>query len=245
MDYQSYHRDIYEIATYGYHEESKLWLFGDCAFPPEGGIIHADESNIFWHHGQGYQVPVGRDGLGEPFCQGAPLLLSPHDRSAKADNPEWIKAMRTYLAGHPAKEARDLAAVADRMLISTKPADAEMLIKNAPALLQGEIRTVLTRAVFTSVSEDLYNTIGDYDGWTNTGLMLAYAIGPELTRLGGHPGVWLTGKMSSGKTTIGRWDMRIWGYKELGGIKLGQKSSTAVGLNRGLTQYSIPPRPAR
>ena len=72
-------------------------------------------------------------------------------------------------------------------------------------------------------------------------MMLAYAVGPELCRQGGHPGLWFTGKMSSGKTTIGRWAMRFWGFKELGGVKLGQKSSTAVGLNRGLTQYSSLP----
>lgn len=240
MDHQSYQRDIHEINTFGYHADSKLWLFGDCAFPPTGPIIHADQSGIFWYHGQGYQV-TGDEGAGEAFCQGLPLLLSAQDRAARADNAEWLKAMRTFLAGHASKEARDLAGLADKMLNSTEHADCELLIKNAPAALQSEIRTVLTQAVFTSATEDMYNTIGDYDGWTAIGLMLAYAIGPDLCRVGGHPGVWLTGKMSSGKTTIGRWMMRMWGYKELGGIKLGQKSSTAVGLNRGLTQYSSQP----
>jgi len=94
-----------------------------------------------------------------------------------------------------------------------------------------------TAALFAKISRDMHDTFGSYDGWLLVGNMLAYAASPELRKIAGHPGIWLSGKMSSGKTWIARWAMRIWGFEELGGIKLGEKSTTAVGLNRGLAQY--------
>ena len=185
MDHHAYLRDIHEVPTYGWHEPSGIWFYGDCAFTPDYSMILPDEkSNIFWHDGVGYQIATSDAGDSD-FCQKAPKLFSPY--------------------GAEPLEKPDV------------------------------------KAIFRKLSEDIFNTIGDFDGWIAVGLMLAYAIGPDLCKKGGHPGIWLTGRMSSGKTTVGRWLMRIWGFPELGGIKLGEKSSTAVGLNRGLTQYSILP----
>ncbi|HEX8312322.1 MAG TPA: hypothetical protein VF614_13460 [Chthoniobacteraceae bacterium] len=242
MDHHSYLRDIHELDTYGWHEESGIWFFGDCAFPPNGSVIHADKSGIFWYEGMGYQFTalLESEGQGEAFCQGAPLLLSSQDRAAKATNGAWIKAIRTALAEN-VKDHREALDLADKMLNQTAPPDCHALIAAAPAASQAALRTALCGGILSQAMEDLFNTIGDYDGWTIIGLMMAYSIGPELCRQGGHPGIWFTGKMSSGKTTIGRWAMRFWGFRELGGIKLGAKSTTTVGFNRVLTQYSSLP----
>ena len=191
MDHQSYLRDIHEVPTYGFHAESGIWFFGDCAFPPgKSGYILADKSNIFWVDGVGYQVTESLDEGSESFSQGAPLLFSPQGTHSKEPPKQFGTA-----------EKPDYA------------------------------------ALFSKMSRDMHDTLGSYDGWLLIGNMMAYAASPELRKIAGHPGVWLSGKMSSGKTWIARWAMRIWGFKELGGIKLGEKSTTAVGLNRGLTQY--------
>lgn len=94
--------------------------------------------------------------------------------------------------------------------------------------------------LFCQFSEDLFNTLGGYEGWLLMGLILSYAIAPELVRAGGHPGMWIFGKMSSGKTTVARWLMKVWGFKELGGIRIGE-STTPTGMNRFLGQYSCLP----
>ena len=49
IDHQTYMRDIYVINYYGYHADSQIWFFGDCAFGPNGDLIEADKYNIFWH----------------------------------------------------------------------------------------------------------------------------------------------------------------------------------------------------
>ena len=241
MDHHSYLRDIHELDTYGLHTDSGIWFNGDCAFPPNGSVIHADKNGIFWHEGTGYQFPPpSGDDAAEAFCQGAPLLLSSHDRASKAGNLAWVKSMRTALA-EDVRGHREALTMADAMLNETAPADCQALIDATPPSSHARLRRALSAGILSQAGEDLFNTIGDYDGWTILGMMLAYAIGPELCRQGGHPGLWFTGKKSSGKTTIGRWIMRIWGFKELPGIKIGGKSSTAVGLGRGLTQYSSQP----
>ena len=246
MDHHSYLRDIHELDTYGLHAESGIWFFHDCAFiwNPDSKrttIIHADKSGIFWHEGTGYQFAVSAgDDPAEAFCQGAPRLLTSQDKSSRPSNLAWVKALRTALA-EDVTQHREALTLADAMLNQTQPADCQTILDASPPASHAALRGALCSGIFTGASEDFYNTIGDHDGWTIIGMMLAYAVGPELCRQGGHPGLWFTGKMSSGKTTIGRWAMRFWGFKELGGVKLGQKSSTAVGLNRGLTQYSSLP----
>ena len=244
LNAQCYLREIQEVNVYGWHKETDMWLYDDCAFPKKAPIILADDNGIFWNEGMGYQVTgasTGDDGAAEFFCQGAPKLLSPQEKGAHAGNPDWIKAVRLAIVEAGPKEHRDLLTLADTMLNEMEMPDAVKLIDKAPAALQPALRKALTAAIFAHLCEDIFNTVGDYDGWVAVALQLAYAIGPDLCKIGGHPGSWLTGKMSSGKTTIGRWLMYPWGFKELGGIKLGEKSSSSVGLNRGLGQYSSLP----
>ncbi len=112
----------------------------------------------------------------------------------------------------------------------------ESFVQGAPMLLtpQGNQppldRPDVTK-IFRQFSEDLYNTVGGYDGWMIMGMVAAYAIAPELLRVGGHPGLWMFGKMSSGKTTVARWTMRVWGFKELSGVRIGELT-TPTAMNR-------------
>lgn len=183
MDHYSYLRDIFEVNYYGYHAESGMWFFGDCAFSPDGNLIEADKNNIFWNGGIGYQVDSSIDERGTTFEQGAPLMLAPYGAKTK------------YV---------DLA------------------------------------ELFHDLCLDMFNTIGGYDAWLMLGLLFAYAAAPELLKLGGHPTPWLFGKMSGGKTTIARWLMRVWGFKDLGGVGIDDRT-TPVGMNRFLAQYSCLP----
>ncbi len=94
------------------------------------------------------------------------------------------------------------------------------------------------KLLFQRFSQGMFDTVGDYDGYLCIGMSLLYAAAQQVYRdYGGHPGLWLYGKRGGGKTTVARWLMRIWGFKELQGIRL-DKTTTAVGMTRNLTQYS-------
>jgi hypothetical protein len=118
--------------------------------------------------------------------------------------------------------------------------------QGAPLMLaphggSAEGRKVDLGELFHDLCQDMFYTIGGYDGWLMLGLVFAYAASPELfTRFGGHPGIWLAGITSEGKTTIARWLMRIWGFKHLPGIRI-NKGTTHVAMNRNLAQYSCLP----
>lgn len=95
--------------------------------------------------------------------------------------------------------------------------------------------------VFSTFGQDLFLTIGTYEGWLALGMTLAYAIAPELLKgFGGHPGLWMSGLMASGKSSIARLLCQMWGFKEPAGIRL-DESTTPVALNRYLAQYSCLP----
>lgn len=183
MDHFSYLRDIHEVPAVGFHEASKCWFFGDCAFSPQGKLIMPDAANIFWYEGIGYQLDNNADD--RSFVQGMPLLLSPQGALPPLEKPD-------------------------------------------------------VASIFRQMCEDLFCTIGGYDAWLIIGLTLAYGFAPELLKAGGHPGPWLSGKMSGGKTSIARWLMRIWGFKDLGGVRIGESTSHTA-LNRILAQYSCLP----
>ena len=97
------------------------------------------------------------------------------------------------------------------------------------------------RELFQSFSDGMLSTVGDYDGLLAIGMTLFYAAAPEVYRdRGGHPGLWLYGKRGGGKTTIARWLMQIWGFRNLPGIRI-DRGTTPVGMNRVLSQYSSLP----
>jgi hypothetical protein len=94
------------------------------------------------------------------------------------------------------------------------------------------------KQLFERFSQGIFDTVGDYDGLLCIGMSLLYAAAQQVYRdHGGHPGLWLYGKRGGGKTTVARWLMRIWGFNDLQGIRL-DKTTTAVGMARNLTQYA-------
>ena len=107
--------------------------------------------------------------------------------------------------------------------------------KNVPPL-----ETPNLAEVFEQLSQDLYDTIGGYDGWLLLGIVFAYGVAPELVQKGGHPGGFVYGPLSGGKTSIIRWVCRIWGFGILAGIQI-NRQTTHVGMTRALTQYSCLP----
>jgi hypothetical protein len=110
--------------------------------------------------------------------------------------------------------------------------------QGAPSFIRPGKTEPDVRELFDILSTGLLNTVGDYDGLLCIGIMLLYAAGPEIYRdYGGHPGLWLCGKKGSGKTTIARWLMKIWGFKDLQGTRI-DKGCTPVAMARMLTQYS-------
>ena len=87
MDHHSAFRDIYEINTYGWHESSELWFFGDCAIASDGAMLETDSQGIIWYEGIGYQVeaPTDDSEVSTGFEQGAPKLLSPQGTASPLD----------------------------------------------------------------------------------------------------------------------------------------------------------------
>lgn len=96
--------------------------------------------------------------------------------------------------------------------------------------------------IFRTLAQDLYDNIGGYDGWLALGLILGYGIAPELLKMdgGGHPGLWVFGKLGEGKTTLINWLLRVWGFPSFEGIALNHVL-TDNALQRVLSQYSSLP----
>ncbi len=74
-------KDVSEVAVRGWHEESKLYFFQDCAITPDGHDILPDRNGIIWHEGFGYkfkqvgQVFVDQEGQKMPAGPGSALEL--------------------------------------------------------------------------------------------------------------------------------------------------------------------------
>ena len=91
--------------------------------------------------------------------------------------------------------------------------------------------------LLTHMGNDFLEMIGGYDAWGAIGLFFASAAAPELLeRYNGHPGVFLHGNLSEGKTTTMRLLMRIHGFKALDGISI--EPTTEVAMARALSHYS-------
>ncbi len=108
----------------------------------------------------------------------------------------------------------------------------------APVL--GELDVEKAAKVFCLMSKHMFDVIGDFGGWLALGAVLAYPAHPEiLATYKGAPGLWMTGKRGSGKSTILEWLMRIFGFP-IGYIAINQ-STTGNGVSRELSKYPCLP----
>lgn len=64
---------VTEVPYFGWHAESRLWLYDDCAWTPEGGCITPDKHGVIWHGGEGYKVGE-RDLEDQEFAAGRPRM---------------------------------------------------------------------------------------------------------------------------------------------------------------------------
>ncbi len=110
--------------------------------------------------------------------------------------------------------------------------------QGAPIL--GELDIAKAANAFILFTKHLYGAVGGYDGWLALGAILAYAVHPELHRdYTGAPGLWVTGRKSSGKSTVIRWLMRIYGFH--GRESTLSPGTTGTFVARYLSKYSSLP----
>ena len=96
---------------------------------------------------------------------------------------------------------------------------------------------ITEKELLNHMGVDFLEMVGGYDAWGAIGLFFASAAAPELLeKYGGHPGVFLQGNLSEGKTTSMRLLMRIHGFKALDGISI--EPTTEVAMARALSHYS-------
>ncbi len=207
-----------------------------------GGVKHQQKLNTDTIHASAHRDIFEIDAYGWHPPTGiwffADAAFPPGGGTVPADenNVFWVDSIGYQI--DPSKEERGLS-----------------FDQGAPLLLEGSLKRLPIPQGSRSDSTDkdrlqwlwsefqwnLFHTIGGYDALYTLGMVLAYAAGPEIFHTHGcQPGLWLCGKRSSGKTTIVRWLMRIWGFPELTGIRI-DRGTTHVGMARDLNQNSFLP----
>lgn len=64
---------VNEVPYFGYHSDSGMWLFEDCAFAPDGTCIEPDKHGVIWWAAEGYKVG-NRDLEDQEFSLGRPKM---------------------------------------------------------------------------------------------------------------------------------------------------------------------------
>jgi hypothetical protein len=92
------------------------------------------------------------------------------------------------------------------------------------------------RDLWRVVCRNYYEAVGDYGAWMLLGNLVSYGAAVEIfKRYCCFPGLWTVGLQESGKTSLIRWGVRIWGYTCHEGLVLG--GSTRVGVKCALAAY--------
>jgi hypothetical protein len=185
--------EVREITALGRDPKSGLWIFGDCAFTPDGQALFPDEDHIIWHNGTGYRIDP--DDLAN-FAHKTPPRLFQHE----SKTPQEIHA---EITADPYTEAREVA------------------------------------RIFLQQSADFIASFGGIGGLLAIGQALSYAAAPEIiARCGGHPGLWLHGRMAAGKSEIARLLMMTWGYDAGFRTMASGGGTSSASIDRFLAQYS-------
>lgn len=110
--------------------------------------------------------------------------------------------------------------------------------QGAPIL--GELNEQQAAASFLLMTKHLYDALGDYTGWLLLGSIMAYCVHPEILKTyGGAPGIWLTGRKGSGKSTIAEWLVSIWGFP--GKYVTLSAETTGTYVSREISKYECLP----
>lgn len=113
--------------------------------------------------------------------------------------------------------------------------------QGAPKL--GDLNVEEAVATFNLFARHLLGAVGDFGGWLAIGLILSYAVHPEVFRTYmGSPGLWFTGRRGGGKSTIAEWLIQIWGFNPKLNISLGP-DTTYTSVGRELSKYGCLPLP--
>jgi hypothetical protein len=122
-----------------------------------------------------------------------------------------------------------------------RPSDRDQereVFRQSPPLMrpQAACSEEQVRALFVDLARRLFETLGGYSGHLALGTMLSYGAAPEIyERYVGFPGLWLHGESQSGKSSIARWLLRLWGFSNLAGVAI--PNMTSAGLGIALQQY--------
>jgi hypothetical protein len=117
------------------------------------------------------------------------------------------------------------------------PQECYKEITATPEAIAHENRQV-ARIWFQQVA-DMIASFGGMTGMLSVGNLLSYAAAPELLRkYNAHPGQWIHGRMSAGKTEMARFQMMTWGFDAEYRTQVSGGGTTAVSIDRFLAQYS-------
>jgi hypothetical protein len=96
--------------------------------------------------------------------------------------------------------------------------------------------------LFNELLQKLPEALGGMEAYMALGMVFASAAGPEIfNKWSCFPGLWLHGEPGGGKSTLGRWLIRIWGFNKDKGLPLpadDQRTTlTLAALSGALGQY--------
>lgn len=200
---------VEQVSAFGFHPTSKLWFFRDCAVRSNPTTTLA-ESCIY----------PDEDGVVWFKDRGYMLL------GKGGDNQDWRQSQQgSPSEGNPSMhpEIHGVKRSADGGYEASAVADDAVL-----------------RDFFVEFSDRLRKSLcGGLEAYLLLGSVLSFSIAPDLfTRESWFPGIWIHGPTSTGKSTLARWLMEIFGFHDMGdGLGL-QKSCTAVGMQIAMEQYS-------
>jgi hypothetical protein len=102
-----------------------------------------------------------------------------------------------------------------------------------------EAERLAVAKIFLQLAADMIATFGDTSGLLVMGATLAYAFAPELlAKYRGHPGIWLHGRLNSGKTETTRFLMMLWGFDQAYKTFVVSGGTTQAFIDRTFAQYS-------
>ncbi len=228
VDHFAAYQNVTEVNIYGHHAESGIWFFQDGARPPGSNVILKKDTNgVYWWKGIGYLLSE-TDREGQSFRQGLPKM-----------NWDWKLQANGSATSFELFGSKKATGVAAHALDARERSDAPRSEGESSVVVGSKKKEtdeeVLGR-FFRVASEKLRDAVGGYDAYMALGSFLSFGAAPEIfQRLSGFPGVFIHGEARGGKSTIGRFLMKIWGFRGDAGFPLNACSQAGMGIT--LQQY--------